>query len=123
LFGTGPSSASQSPALASISTSALPVGSELTTYLDSDYVSQFDNFFSILSWWHVHKRTYHVLSMLAKDIMIIPISTIFSESAFSLCGRVIKERRRSLTSKHVEMLSLLKDWEQDDARQQHNIGQ
>jgi hypothetical protein len=53
--------------------------------------------------------------------MIVPVSTISSESAFSLCGRVIEERRRSLTSEHVEMLSLLKDWEQGDARQQHNM--
>jgi hypothetical protein len=49
LFGTGPSYASQSPAPASISTSALPVGYELTTYLDSDSVSQFAYFFSIHS--------------------------------------------------------------------------
>jgi hypothetical protein len=60
LFETIPSSTSQSLAPASTSTSALPVGSELTTYLDSDPVSQFDDSFSILSWWHDHKRTYHV---------------------------------------------------------------
>jgi hypothetical protein len=47
--------------------------------------------------------------------MIVPLSTIFLESAFNLCiGRVIKERFQSLTSEHVEILSLLKDWEQDD---------
>jgi hypothetical protein len=41
LFGTVPGSASQTPALASTSTStyALPMGSELTTYLDTDLVS------------------------------------------------------------------------------------
>jgi hypothetical protein len=60
------------------------VGSELTTYLDSDPVSQFDDSFSILFWWHDHKRTYHVLSILAKDIMNIHVSTISPESAFSL---------------------------------------
>jgi hypothetical protein len=53
--------------------------------------------------------------------MIVHVSTISSKSAFSLCGRIIEERRRSLTSEHVEMLSLLKDWEQGDTRQQHNI--
>jgi hypothetical protein len=74
----------------------------------------------ILSWWHDHKK-YFVLSILAKDIMTIPVSTISSESAFSLCIRVIEERRGRLTSKHVEMLSLLKDWEQGDTRQQHNM--
>jgi hypothetical protein len=55
------------------------------------------------------------------DIMIIHVSTISSVSAFSLCGKVFEERRQSLTSEHAEMLSLLKDWEQGDTRQQHNI--
>jgi hypothetical protein len=36
---------------------ALPFGYELTTYLDSDPVSQFDNPFNILSWWRDYKRT------------------------------------------------------------------
>jgi hypothetical protein len=40
---------------------------------------------------------------------------------FSLCGRVIEEHQRSLTSEHVEMLSLLKDWDKGNTRQQHNI--
>jgi hypothetical protein len=100
---------------------ALPVGSKLQTYLDSDHVCQFDDLFSILSWWHDHKRTYPVLSILVKDIMIVHVSTISSKSAFSLCGRVIEEHQRSLTSERVEMLSLLKDWDKGDTRQQHNI--
>jgi hypothetical protein len=116
LFGvsaSGPSTSASAPASPAF---ALPDCSELQTYLDSDPDSQFDDSFSILSWWHDNKRTYYVLSILAKDIMIVLISTISSESAFSLCSRVIEERQRSLTSEHAEMLSLLKDWEQDDTR-------
>jgi hypothetical protein len=101
LFGSGSPSANASSAhsesipvhSASPAHSTLPVGSELTSYLDSDHVSQFDDSFNILSWWHDHKRTYHVLSILAKDIMTIPVSTIYSESVFSLAGRVIEIRR------------------------------
>jgi hypothetical protein len=59
--------------------------------LDSNHVTQFDDAFSILSWWHDHKRTYPVLSILAKDILIVPVSTISSESAFSLASRIIEE--------------------------------
>lgn len=124
LFGSGsgvpaaPSPASASP---SAPTFSHPQVSELTNYLDSDPVSQFDDSFNILSWWHDHKRTYPVLSILAKDILTVPVSTISSESAFSLCGRVLEERRRSLSPEHVEMVSLIKDWEQGDARQQHNM--
>eukprot|EP00267_Zea_mays_P051787 XP_020404781.1 uncharacterized protein LOC109944431 [Zea mays] len=95
--------------------------SELSAYLDSDTVNQFDDSFSILGWWHGHKLTYHVLSILAKDVMTVPASTISSESTFSLVGRVIKERRRWLTSDMVEVLSCIKDWELADLHMQHNL--
>jgi hypothetical protein len=53
--------------------------------------------------------------------MTIPVSTISSESVFSLSGRLLDDQRRSLTPAHIERLSLIKDWEQADARQQHNM--
>jgi len=93
----------------------------LLSYLDSDPVSEYDDDFNILSWWRDHRRLYPVLSILAKDVMTVPVSTISSESTFSLVGRVIEERRRSLTSDMVEMLSCLKDWELGAARQQHDL--
>jgi hypothetical protein len=69
----------------------------------------------------ITERTYHILSILAKYIMIVPVSTISSKSTFSLASRVIEERQRTLSSEHVEMVCLLEDWEQGDARQQHNM--
>ena len=51
-------------------------GSELTSYLDSDTVNSFDEEWSVLSWWRDHKLTYPILSILAKDIFIVPVSTI-----------------------------------------------
>ncbi|WVZ90206.1 hypothetical protein U9M48_036529 [Paspalum notatum var. saurae] len=95
------------------------VGSELSSYLDSDNVQKFDDDFNLLDWWHDHKLTYPVLSILAKDVLSVPVSTISSEAAFSLAGRVIEQRRRRLAPSMVEMLSLLKDWEAADARLQH----
>jgi hypothetical protein len=95
--------------------------SELSAYLDSDLLNQYDASFHVLNWWHDHERSYPVLSILAKDIMTVPVSTISSESAFSLTGRLLDDRRRSLTPAHVERLSLIKDWEQAHARQQHNM--
>jgi hypothetical protein len=47
--------------------------------------------------------------------MTIPVSTISSESAFSLSDRLLDDRRRSLTPTHVERLSLIKDWAQADS--------
>jgi hypothetical protein len=74
--------------------------SKLSSYLDSDPLTEFDESSSVLSWWRDHKRTYPILSILAKDVLIVP---------------------RSLTPEHVEMLSLTKDWEQAVMRQQHSV--
>jgi hypothetical protein len=95
--------------------------SELLAYLDSDPISEYDDDFNILSWWRDHRRAYPVLSILAKDVMSVLVSTISSKSTFSLVGRVIEERRRSLRSDMVEMISCLKDWELAAARQQHEV--
>ena len=59
------------PAAASWATSSAI--SELSSYLDSDTVNQFDDSFSILGWWHQHKLTYPILSILAKDVMTVPV--------------------------------------------------
>jgi hypothetical protein len=92
---------------------------ELSSYLDSDTLQKFDDDFNILNWWHEHKLSYPVLSILARDIISVPVSTISSESAFSLCGRIIEERRRRLAPEMVEMLLCVKDWELGEARGQH----
>jgi hypothetical protein len=68
--------------------------SELVSYLDCDTVSQLDDDFNLLNRWHEHKLTYPVLSIMAKDILTVPVSTISSESTFSMTGRIIEERRR-----------------------------
>jgi hypothetical protein len=65
---------------------------ELSSYLDSDTLQKFDEDFNILNWWHEHKLSYPILSILARDVIFVPISTISSESAFRLCGRIIEER-------------------------------
>jgi hypothetical protein len=95
--------------------------SEMLAYLNSDPVSEYDDDFNILSWWRDHRRAYPVLSILAKYVMSVPVCTISSESTFSLVGRVIEERRRSLRSDMVEMISCLKYWELAVAQQQHEV--
>jgi hypothetical protein len=82
---------------------------ELSTYLDSDSLNQYDDSFSVLNWWQDHKRTYPVLSILVKDVMIILVSTTSFESAFSLSGRLLDDRCRSITPAHVERLCVIKD--------------
>ena len=106
---------------AATSGASLGITSELSSYLDSDTANQFDDDFNILNWWQVHKHTNPILSILAKDVLSVPVSTISSESAFSLTGRIIEECRRRLALETVEMLSCIKDWEAGDARAQHSM--
>jgi hypothetical protein len=95
--------------------------SELASYLDSDTVIQLDDEFDLMQWWHEHKLTYPVLSVLAKDIFTVPVSTISSESTFSTTGRIIEERHRRLNPETVEALTCIKDWENAEARLQHMV--
>jgi hypothetical protein len=92
--------------------------SELISYLDCNTLNQLNDDFNILHWWHQYKLTYPVLLIVAKDILTVLVSTISLESIFSITGRIIDERRR-LKSNVAEMLTLLKDWEDAEARMKH----
>ena len=51
----------------------------------------------------------------------MPVSTISSESTFSMSDRINEERRRRLKPEVVEMLTCVKDWEAAEARLQHMV--
>jgi hypothetical protein len=101
--------------------SSMGVGNELSSYLDSDNVSHTDDKFNIISWWHEHKLSYPVLSVLARDVLSVPVSTVSSESVFSTTGRILEERRRRLSPDMVEILTCVKDWEAAEARLQQQV--
>jgi hypothetical protein len=87
--------------------------------LDSDCVTSYEDEFDLLLWWHDHKLTYPVISIMARDIMSVPTSTISFESCFSCTVRILEEWRRRLLLENMEMLTCIKDWEQRAAREQH----
>jgi hypothetical protein len=95
--------------------------SKLSSYLDSDIVTQFGADFNILNWWQRHKLTYPILALLAKDVLTVSASTISLESTISLAGRVLEEQRQRLTTDMVEVLSCIKDWELVDKHMQNTI--
>uniref|UniRef100_A0A8R7QX52 HAT C-terminal dimerisation domain-containing protein n=1 Tax=Triticum urartu TaxID=4572 RepID=A0A8R7QX52_TRIUA len=78
-----------------------------------------DDDFDIIQWWHEHKVTYSVISILARDVLSVPVSSTSSESAFSLAGRILEERRTSLTPDMVRTLMTVKDGELARRRGQH----
>lgn len=69
---------SSATALLHAANSSTSNASELISYLDCDDVNQLTDDFNILHWWHQHKLTYPVMSIMAKDILSVPVSTISS---------------------------------------------
>ena len=47
---------------------------------------------------------------MARDVLTIPISTVASESAFSVGGRVLDQFRSSLKLETVESIICSRDW-------------
>jgi hypothetical protein len=89
--------------------SSRSVVSELSSYLDSDTKTHFGSDFNILTWWKSHNQTYHILSILAKDVLTVFASTISSKSTFSLAGMVFEEWRQRVTTDTEEVLSCIKN--------------
>lgn len=86
---------------------------EVTVYLDSRIMLSPDEYFEnldVLKWWQINAHHYHVLSMMARDLLTTPVSTVASESAFSLSGRILSPKRNRLSPKHLEALVCTKDW-------------
>lgn len=66
--------------------------------------------FDILYWWRGRTREYPILTKVARDVRVVQVSTVASESAFSAGGRVIDPYRSSLSPDMVEALVCTKDW-------------
>ena len=76
---------------------------DLDIYL-SETVIEDDGPFDILRWWKINTDRFPILSILARDVLVVPISTVASESTFSTGGIVLDYFRSSLTPKLVEAL-------------------
>ncbi|KAL9683666.1 hypothetical protein QQ045_015493 [Rhodiola kirilowii] len=86
--------------------------SELDTYLEDGVVRfvDVDGYFDPLDWWKGNSLKFRVLSRLACDILAIPITSVASESAFSVGDRVIDHYKASLRVDTVQMLLCGEDW-------------
>uniref|UniRef100_A0ACD5ZDT7 Uncharacterized protein n=1 Tax=Avena sativa TaxID=4498 RepID=A0ACD5ZDT7_AVESA len=82
---------------------------ELQRYLDEDFHPRTIDF-DILNWWGVNSARYPTLGRIARDVLAVRASTVASESAFSICGRVITDHRSSLAPETVEALMCFGDW-------------
>ena len=58
----------------------------------------------------MNSKRFPILSKLAREVLVIPISTGASKSAFSTSGRVLDSFRSSLTPKIMEALICTSYW-------------
>ena len=88
---------------------------DLSKYLDTDYRSYLSpnevKNIDIMKWWKSHEFTFPMLSKMARDLLIPPMSTVASESSFSIDANIIGDKRTTLTTEMLETLICLKDWE------------
>ncbi|KAE8671099.1 hypothetical protein F3Y22_tig00111996pilonHSYRG00255 [Hibiscus syriacus] len=83
--------------------------SKLENYLE-DKVEPDVKKFDLLDWWKNKSQTYPIISLMALDILAILISTVASEYAFSIGGRVLDSFQSSLTKKYFECLICVQNW-------------
>ncbi|KAH9650563.1 BED-type domain-containing protein [Citrus sinensis] len=65
---------------------------------------------NVLLWWKVNGSKYPILEKIARDVLVVPVSTVASESAFSTGRHVIEEYQSSLTPCMVEALICIENW-------------
>ncbi|CAN1290708.1 Putative AC9 transposase, partial [Linum perenne] len=66
--------------------------------------------FDILAWWKSNGSKYPTLTLIARDILAVPVSTVVSEAAFSTCGRLLSPCRSRLEEETIEALMCSQNW-------------
>ncbi|KAK8308825.1 hypothetical protein V6Z12_D02G086600 [Gossypium hirsutum] len=83
--------------------------SQLNIYLEEPEL-ELNSQIDVLDYWSKSSVRYNELSLLARDLLTIPISTVASESAFSMGKKVTTPLRSSLKPKTVQFVVCFDDW-------------
>ncbi|KAK2656701.1 hypothetical protein Ddye_009753 [Dipteronia dyeriana] len=105
----------------SSSSSSLVSYHEIETYHNTNFefigdgdVDQFD----ILHWWREHQKHFPILSIIAKQILATPVSTVDVEQKFSAGGNILEARRSFLSQESIQVQVCVDDWTKVEYRQQ-----
>ncbi|GAB2294642.1 hypothetical protein Dimus_038313 [Dionaea muscipula] len=83
--------------------------SELDLYFEEKNHKK-DSPIDILAFWKEASGRYPNLASMARDLLSIPISTVASESSFSMAKKLINPWRGSLSGKTIEAIACCEDW-------------
>jgi hypothetical protein len=95
------------------------VATELDRYLNERPISRSGDF-DILKWWSANSASYPTLAAIARDVLATPASTVASESAFSMGGRIVTDFRSRLSVESVEALVCTQDWYRGSGKLTHS---
>jgi hAT family C-terminal dimerisation region len=73
----------------------------------------------ILGYWKSNETAYPTLAMMARDIFVVPVSTIPSKSCFSSANMILIDKHSRFGAKTFERLVCLKDWFDAEQCNQH----
>ncbi|XP_057795138.1 zinc finger BED domain-containing protein DAYSLEEPER-like [Salvia miltiorrhiza] len=78
--------------------------SELDLYLEDKTT------LDVIDYWKLSAKRFPRLAMMASDILSIPITTVASESTFSIGGRILHKYRNCLLPENVQALICTRNW-------------
>ena len=76
---------------------------EFDHFIDEGVLKRNEDF-DILGWWKSNDIKYPTLQRIAKDILVIHVTIVASESVFSTSGRLLSPHRSRLHPKTIEAM-------------------
>ncbi|KAK9924067.1 hypothetical protein M0R45_032455 [Rubus argutus] len=84
--------------------------SDLDKYLEEPLFPRNAPGFNVLNWWRVHTPRYPILSMMARNVLGMPMSKASLDSASNTGGRVLDRDWSSLKPATIQALMCSQDW-------------